>query len=655
MPRSNGRKRRFNPIILARQSIDLGDKATDDQRQATEAFIKWLQRPDERFVLAGYAGTGKTHMVSRWLSALDAGDVRVAVGCLTNRAAGILRSKGVYGATTIHSLLYSLNDRRSEMSKAKANLRKAQADHDEAVAGRRPEKEKLKAWSKVETCMAKVEELMDPSFEKAESRRGDIPKLILIDEASMVPRSMMDDLEDVGPPVVYSGDPGQLPPVSGGSAYHALKRNATLKEIVRQDDDSLLGFATEARQRRRWGKVAGSIKRHGDNPLSPVVESTRGSGPFGPDAAVALAHSNKLRYALNAEVRILLGRTSPLPEPGDVLVASQTPRPDHPVYSYMARTQRVYNGSQYRVEEIVPHGKRANVLRATLSDPEGEFDCLLNGRWFEWFDQGVFDKSGVAFAKIEVPMQKEVVEGVDGMVLECGTEDLGSSGKWIVPVVEFQWGYALTVHKAQGGEWRTVVLFDDHRERREASEDYGRWLYTAATRAKQELLIGHAKWPLKTPPHASRRLQALRRRWRKEAASEMWAWPITLRGARKLHKDENKAQIVAVVAMANMAGMSRSAVEDAASELGLGLEEPVTAKVETLVELACKFAYQASEQFLPSSPAAALYAAASTIKDEPDLEDEVERDLKRTLRVNGDLMGWVRRNLESPSGVRDSS
>lgn len=51
---------------------------------------------------------------------------------------------------------------------------------------------------------------------------------------------------------------------------------------------------------------------------------------------------------------------------------------------------------------------------------------------------------------------------------------------------EFDYGYALTVHKAQGSQWNNVVLFDESWAFRDSRE---RWLYTAITRAAETLII----------------------------------------------------------------------------------------------------------------------------------------------------------------------
>lgn len=52
----------------------------------------------------------------------------------------------------------------------------------------------------------------------------------------------------------------------------------------------------------------------------------------------------------------------------------------------------------------------------------------------------------------------------------------------------FDFGYASTVHKAQGSEWDSVLFYDDHSLKMSEAE-YRRWLYTGITRAKNELCI----------------------------------------------------------------------------------------------------------------------------------------------------------------------
>ena len=57
----------------------------------------------------------------------------------------------------------------------------------------------------------------------------------------------------------------------------------------------------------------------------------------------------------------------------------------------------------------------------------------------------------------------------------------------------FDFGYATTVHKSQGSEWKKVVLFEQ-RNQYQNDQDYARWLYTAATRAKEKLFIIYNYW-----------------------------------------------------------------------------------------------------------------------------------------------------------------
>jgi exodeoxyribonuclease-5 len=95
-------------------------------------------------------------------------------------------------------------------------------------------------------------------------------------------------------------------------------------------------------------------------------------------------------------------------------------------------------------------------------------------------------------------------DGPDRIVLELTSESGGSSvvveahthyfegrenelSHWVVREAQcFDYGYALTVHKAQGSQWESVFVFDESRAFRESANQ---WLYTAITRASEKVVI----------------------------------------------------------------------------------------------------------------------------------------------------------------------
>lgn len=78
------------------------------QEAAIKAVRRWLADPDDQvFRLFGFAGTGKTTLARDLASGVDGG---VLFGAFTGKAALVLRRKGCEGASTIHSMIYSLDD-----------------------------------------------------------------------------------------------------------------------------------------------------------------------------------------------------------------------------------------------------------------------------------------------------------------------------------------------------------------------------------------------------------------------------------------------------------------------------------------------------------------------------------------------------------------
>lgn len=170
---------------------------SEDQAEAIDQIHAWWQKNEKQtFSLAGYAGTGKTTVISALLESWP-GDVVVAAP--TGKAAHRLREKGVK-ATTIHQMAYHL------------------VGEDEDG---------------------------EPLFDYSGISRG--LALVIIDEASMVNKEIHDDLVGDGYRMLFVGDHGQLAPVGEDPG---IMRNPdfTLSKIHRQDDEGLLDFAHALRE-----------------------------------------------------------------------------------------------------------------------------------------------------------------------------------------------------------------------------------------------------------------------------------------------------------------------------------------------------------------------------------------------------------------------
>jgi exodeoxyribonuclease-5 len=175
-------------------------KFSPQQDEALKAVSRWLK--DGRtpvFRLFGYAGTGKTTLARYFAEHVD-GEVLFAA--FTGKAAQVLRARGAKNARTIHSLIY------------------------------RPKGEE--EVSDEETGKTTVSPLFSLNRQSPLAQAA----LIIIDECSMVDEALGRDLMSFGTPILVLGDPGQLPPISGGGFFTEHEPDILLTEIHRQARDN---------------------------------------------------------------------------------------------------------------------------------------------------------------------------------------------------------------------------------------------------------------------------------------------------------------------------------------------------------------------------------------------------------------------------------
>ena len=367
------------------------------QDEALKAVSKWLKEGSSQvFRLFGYAGTGKTTLARYFAEHVD-GDVLFAA--FTGKAAQVLRSRGAANARTIHSLIYRP---------------KGEEEVEDEVTGK--------------TSIA-------PMF--SINRQSPLAKaaLIVIDECSMVDEQLGRDLMSFGTPILVLGDPGQLPPVSGGGYFTNQDPDYLLTDIHRQArDNPIIHLAMRVRE--------GQDLDFGDYGAARVISKRDVTQDLVLSADQVLVGTNRTRRRYNQRLRELKGFSAAYPQAGDKLVCLRNDP-----------AKGLLNGSLWQVmtssRETVKPGINL------LIKPED--DDMERGA-----------------AKIKL--------------LKAAFEDTETEIPWQTRrrYDEFDYGYALTVHKAQGSQWNNVVLFDESFAFRDTRE---RWLYTAVTRAAETLTI----------------------------------------------------------------------------------------------------------------------------------------------------------------------
>lgn len=398
-----------------------------DQEDAKAAVIKWFKASSPTapvFKLHGYAGTGKTTAIRSIISDLN---ISAVFAAYTGKAAMVMRKQGL-DAKTLHSLIYKpIPPDQDKCNKLFKQL--------SACSPGAAEKKRIKA---------ELVEAQKVAFELRDLDDGDLPAadLLVVDECSMVNEDMLADLLTFKVPVLALGDPGQLPPIHGEGALTSGKPDALLTQIHRQaEGNPIIDFATRARHGIPIPQRDFADSTH--RALSALTEIEL----LGADQI--LCGKNATRMRINQQVRALLKHPSLYPYVGEKLISLRN-----------APALGLFNGTMCEVVavkeehdaswelEVVPEGGtsmspkpvKVRALKAYFEQYHDK-DALENVRWWERRDAHDFD-----------------------------------------------FGYAITVHKAQGSQWDRVLIVDDKMLIWKPA-DRRRWLYTAITRAAETVQL----------------------------------------------------------------------------------------------------------------------------------------------------------------------
>lgn len=206
------------------------------QQKVFDEVLAWHKGPERTFVLAGYAGTGKTTLARVIADEIDPEGTFFAA--FTGKAANVLREKGCANAGTLHRHLYSLSDHDRKI------IKQLEEDIEQA--------RKEGNFARMDAFLQMLEEkrlaFRRPKFELNPDSPLRQAKLVIVDEFSMLSQLLITDLEKTATKILYLGDPFQLPPVEGECT---LKPDAFLTEIHRQALESpIIRAATDVREGR---------------------------------------------------------------------------------------------------------------------------------------------------------------------------------------------------------------------------------------------------------------------------------------------------------------------------------------------------------------------------------------------------------------------
>jgi exodeoxyribonuclease V len=460
-------KDRLKEIIIS----NIGFKPTAGQEIAAELLSQFVSQPSSNqcFLLKGYAGTGKTSLIASFVKTLSTFKVPYVLLAPTGRAAKVLSSYCGFPAFTIHKWIYRQKGMKDGVGKFDLNIN-----------------------------------LLKNA-------------IFVVDEASMLSNSSYDDsifgsgklLNDliefvnrgVGCRLMIVGDVAQLPPV-GLSISPALDANvletfdlnviqADLVEVVRQEEGSgILHNATIIREMLDSDIIEiptfelNDFKDIQRLPGSELIETlTYEYDKFGREGNVVLSYSNKRANKYNEGIRNrILWKDEEL-SVGDFLMVVRNSYfwvEDKPEIGFIA------NGDIVEVTRIRKHSelygfKFADVTIKLIDYQNQEIDVKI-----------LLDTLTLEGPSLTSVQNKELYTKISEDYQNIKTRPARLKKIKEDPyfnAIQVKFAYAVTCHKAQGGQWRNVFIDQGFFKEEMMTREYLRWLYTALTRATEKAYL----------------------------------------------------------------------------------------------------------------------------------------------------------------------
>lgn len=389
------------------------------QKEGLELAVARYINKEKITVIAGYAGTGKSTLVKFIISALEKYDVDpeedVVYTSFTGKATQVLQKKGNKNVKTLHKLLYDFYPRSN-----------------------------------------------GTFFKKPVDYIG--YKIVIVDECSMVPKELFNQLLKYPVHIICLGDPGQLPPVDKNDDNELLTNpHIFLDEIMRQEEQSEIIQLT---MKIRAGEELKTFKGK-EVQILEYKDLTSGMLLW---ADQVICSTNTTRVELNQKIRDLLSKNGN-PQDGDKIICL---RNYWDIFSN--NLSPLVNGTigylKNTKELNIPIPKYITNDRLKSIDT---INCDFAS------DDNISIYSNLLIDK-KMILENEPTLNFKESFKMSKNEEL----KDLVPL-SFTYAYAITCHKSQGSEWDNVLVIEESFPF--DKDEHIKWLYTACTRAAKKLVI----------------------------------------------------------------------------------------------------------------------------------------------------------------------
>lgn len=447
---------------------ELPFEPTEQQSILLEALGGFLMStdPEKIFLLRGYAGTGKTSVVSALVRAMNALQQKTMLLAPTGRAAKVIAGYSGFPAFTIHKKIY----RQKSMAEFRFQL-------------------------------------SDNLFQHT---------LFIVDEASMISNTggdtefgsgrLLDDLIEFvysgeGCSLLLLGDTAQLPPVmqphspaleKDKLAGYGLKvHEFTLTHVVRQALESgILHNATHLREMLIEDKTA--IFPHFDtegftdirylNGMDLIDEIQRAYNGVGVEDTIVVTRSNKRANMYNNGIRNRVLMKEDELTNGDLLMVTKN---------------NYFWNKPYKEIDFIANGDILEVVRVKKSRTIYDFRFVdltlrsLDYDWeidaFVWLDLLQSDSPAHA-NQLHQELFQAIAEDYPEITQRRMLVKKIYENEYF-NALQVKFAYAVTCHKAQGGQWKKVFIDPGQVSDEQVNSDFYRWMYTALTRASENVFL----------------------------------------------------------------------------------------------------------------------------------------------------------------------
>ena len=426
------------------------------------------KKPEDKptFVLRGYAGTGKTSVISALVKILPRMDMRSLLLAPTGRAAKVMSNYSGRGAYTVHKIIY-----------------KPKGDPGTMGGGFILQKNYYK----------------DTVFIVDESS-------MLSDDGGMSGNLLWDLIQFVfsgkDNRLLLVGDTAQLPPV--GSEYspaldsgyllrhfRLTAEQIELTEVMRQKLESgILYNATFLRQTLQQDPPSVLIHTQGFKDTFRMTSERLEDGlryaydKFGTENTTIVTRSNKSAVQYNLYIRRVIHFFEDEISTGDLMMIVKNN------YTYMAESDKV---------NFLANGDMAEVMKIrTFEEMYGLRFATLELRLLDYPEEPFFEakvildtlySSSPSLTRDQYrSLYEQVAEDYADVANKTERQELIRKDPYLT-ALQVKFAYALTCHKAQGGQWKAVFVDQGYLQEEQVDRDFVRWLYTAMTRATEELYL----------------------------------------------------------------------------------------------------------------------------------------------------------------------